>query len=1046
MNMRSLFTLILFSALANLTYGQVVTGRVTEASGDPLPGVSVVIAGTSQGTVTDAGGVYKLEVVPNTTLRFSFVGYKNYSIEVGSKTSIDIVMEPDIQQLNEIIVVGYGSMRKSDITGSIVSVTADEAVARQYNTVDQMLKGRAAGVQVISNPGNPGMGISVRIRGTNSLRGNNEPLYVIDGVLITSAAQDAASGSTDGNSLQANQNGLNGLNPRDIESIEVLKDASATAIYGSRGSNGVVLITTKQGVAGQMKVDAYITSSVTEINKKIDVLNGVDYAQYRNESAIMSGNDPNYYINGSNVYPITYPNGSPEIGSEPYQLLNWQDEIYQQALSYNAGAAFSGGSENGTYYISAGYNRLAGIVETSLIQSGDFRVNVTQNVTKNLKVDGRVSAFFSKGSFAQDGSRAGGQRSFIKNVIKYSPIVDSGIDDFADDLGLSNPAAWLQDFEDISREIRFQGSLAITYKLPVKGLRFQVRAGGDSRLKERRRFYGLTTFQGSMDNGRFSSGELLKLSYTVNSLFLYNRSFGPNHQVNGTIGYTFDGDYLENKTYEVTDFATTYFGTDGPEYGALVSGPYKTSPQQQKVNSFILRANYSFMDRYIFTGTFRADGSSKFSPGNKYSYFPSFSFAWRASEEGFVKSVNVFDDLKVRAGWGRTGNQAIGPYNTFGNYDIGYYSQADNSTGIAFVPINIANPDLTWETTTQINAGLDLGFFQSRLIVNADVYAKQTDNLLQQIVLAKSTGYNGMLINRGSIENKGIDLGLSGVILNKNDFYLNIGGNISMNRNKVLNLGIPRSPVYIDGKESIESYYLGDNISTGNYFKSPANIFMDGQPMGMFWGYQTDGIYQSNDSEILAGFQPGDVKIIDQNGDGIIDLNDRTFIGDPNPTFIYGATVTFEWKRLSFNALLTGVYGNQIANGLLLEMHTANGTASNINPATYHDAWRPGAESNSYPRVLYDGNNGASAITDRIIEDGSYFRVGNVTIGYDLPLEKVFNRFYLYVSGQNLLTFTGYSGYEPNITSFLYNGNIQGVDWNGFPNARTYLIGLNFTF
>ena len=807
-----------------------------------------------------------------------------------------------------------------------------------------------------------------------------------------------------------------------------------------------MLITTKQGKKGEMQVDAYITTSVSEINKKIDVLNGVDYAMYRNEAALMSGQDPQYYINGSNVYPLTYTGGSPVIGSDPYQLVNWQDEIYKKGISYNTGATFSGGGDKGSYYIAAGFNQVGGIVETSLIQSGDLRVNVIQNVSKNLKIDGRTSLYYSKGNFAQDGSRAGSQRSFIKNVITYNPIVGSDVTDYADDLELSNPVAWLKDFEDASREFRAQASLALTYKLPVKGLRFQVRAGGNMRFKERRRWYGLTTFQGSKANGSLSIGDQLKYAYTINNLLLYNKNIGNVHNINATIGYTFDGAYREDKTYEVQDFATTTFTVDGPEYGALISGPYKTVPLEEKMNSFLGRFNYAYKDKYIATATFRADGSSKFAEGNKYSYFPSFSLAWRASQEEFIKNLGIFYNLKFRAGWGQTGSQAIAPYNTLANYDIAFYAQANNSTGIAFVPINIANPNLKWETTTQLNLGLDMAFFKGRLSSSIDVYDKQTDDLLQQIALPTSTSFTSMLINRGSISNRGIDFALDFVVLEKNDFHLSVGGNISVNKNEILKLGIPESPVYINGEESLESFYLGDNVSTGNHFKCPANIFMEGQPIGMFWGYKTDGIYQTEDTDILAGFQPGDIRIIDQNGDGNIDINDRTFIGNPNPDFIYGANINFSWKRLTASVLMNGVYGNEIANGGGITLYTAEGTSSNISPAAYHDAWRPDAQSNSFPRILYIKENGASAITDRTIEDGSYFRISNVTIGYDIPIESIFNRFHLYVSAQNLLTVTNYSGYEPEITSYLYNGNIQGVDWNGYPNAKTFLVGLNINF
>lgn len=1033
--------------VTHITLAQKITGKVIDAiDNNGLPGVNVIVKGTLNGTVTDVEGNYAIEAEgTETILVFSSVGYLTEEIAVGTKTIIDVALSEDLKQLEEIVVVGYGTMRKSDVTGSLVSVTAEENVARQYATVDQMLQGRAAGVQVTSNSGNPGMGVSVRIRGTNSLRGNNEPLYVVDGVIINSAGVDAMKSDTDGNSLQENQNGLNGINPRDIESMEVLKDASATAIYGSRGSNGVVLITTKQGIKGKMKVDAYVTTSVSEINKKLPVMNGVDYAMYRNEVNLMSGNDAPYHIDGNDVYEITYPNGLAEVSDVAVQQVNWQDEIYQYGKSYNAGIAFSGGSDKGSYYISAGYNDQGGIVENARIQSGDFRVNVTQNLSKKLKVDARVSTYYQLGNFAQAGSRAGTQRGFIANVVKYRPIVGSDVDDFGSELGLSNPLSWINDFEDRAKELRINGSFSLTYDLPVKGLKYQLRAGANYRDKSRRKWYGLTTFQGDQNNGKLSMSDLKKSAYNIDNLLLYNRSFARIHRINATLGFTSDGIQAENGLYEVIDFAATDFTVDGPEYGAVVTRPLQTSLSSERILSYLGRVNYALNEKYIATVTFRADGSSKFAEGNKYSFFPSASFAWRAIDENFIQSLGVFDDLKLRAGWGKTGNQAINAYQTFQNYGSSYYASPSNATIISFVGNNIANPDLVWETTEQFNIGLDMGFFAGRLNSSVDVYYKETKDLLQQIALPTSTGFQNMLINRGTISNKGIDFSLDGVVLDKNGMNLTIGGNISVNRNKILELGIPEAPIIIDGEEQMRSYYLGDNVSTGWRFKCPANVFIVDEAMGVFYGYETDGIYQSGE-EIPAGFQAGDIRFIDQNQDSVITSADRTIIGDPNPDFIFGFNANFTWKRFSASMLINGIYGNEIANGNLLELNIAEGTSTNLYPAAYHDAWRPDAQSMTHPRVLYAKEVNADGINDRIIEDGSYVRLGNITVGYDLPLEKVFNRAQLYVSGQNLLTVTGYSGYEPEITTFLSNGNIQGVDWNGFPNARTILVGLNLNF
>ncbi len=1046
--MRSLLFLILFSLFASSSYGQhVVTGRVTESSGTSLPGVNVVIKGTTRGTITNASGIYKIMAKSHDTLVFSYIGYRKVSRIVGNRKRISVVMRNGNKQLNEFVVVGYGSLRKSDVTGATSTVRVKTNVAREYSTVDQLLQGRAAGVQVTGNNGNPGSGISVQIRGINSLRGNNQPLYVVDGVVISSAGTDASM-SNNGNDLQQTQNGLAGLEPSDIASIQILKDASATAIYGSRGANGVVLITTKKGKAGKMSVDGYYTTGISFISRKLPVLGGVGYARYQNESNLLKGQNPDYYIKDGNVYNITYSSsGSPHISDTADQLVNWQDRIYQPGMTYTAGVSFSGGSKKGNYYVSADYSDVAGIVKTSRMRTGSVRINLTQKISKNFKVDSRVSLFYSEGNFAQGGDKAGGDKSFVKSVLQFNPIIGGDVSNLQTDLGLSNPYSWLNDYKDVAKQLRSIVSLKLTYKLPVKGLQLEVLGGADLWHKQRSRFYGLTTFQGSQSNGRLSLGKLKRYSFNINYLAQYDRNFKKIHShINAVAGYVFDGVYKENTSYDVTDFSTTIFNVNGPQYGSVIDSPLDISPATQIMNSFLARVNYSFKHRYIGTATIRADGSSKFTKGKQFSFFPSFSVAWRASQEKFIKKLNIFSSLTIRAGWGETGNQGISPYQTFSNYGNAYYAQADNSTGIAFVPVNIANPNLKWETTVQTNVGIDVGFFDGRLTATADAYYKKTRDLLQEMALPTSTGFKTMLVNRGTISNKGIDLSVSGVPIAKKDLKLTIGGNISFNRNKILYLGIPDAPVYVNGQVRMESYYIGDQVGNGTYFHCPANIYMVGQPIGMFWGWKTDGIYQANDPNIPAGFQPGDVKIVDLNGDGKIDMNDETIIGNPNPKFTYGFNFDLTYKRFSLNVQANGTYGNQVANGIAINYYTATGDQRNINPAAYYGAWRPNNPSNTFPRLLYQGNSNVPAITDRIIENGSFLRITNLTLGYDVPVKNVIQKLHVYASAQNLWTITGYSGADPEITSFLYRGNIQGVDWNGFPNTRTFILGLNISF
>lgn len=1041
---RLVYLLLIFPTIL-FAQSKEIIGTVLDENNMPLPGASVLVKGLTIGASTDFDGAFSLNV-PETgkTLVVSYLGYITKEFVIGNKITFNIQLERDTNALDEVVVVGYGTQRKSDITGSVTSVNVDNVAAAQNRTVDALLQGRAAGVQVTQNAGSPGSGVSVKIRGASSLRGNNEPLYVVDGVIISSAGEDAANASADANSLEETQNGLNGINPRDIESMEVLKDASATAIYGSRGANGVILITTKKGKSGKTSIQAYVNTSVSEISERYDVLDALGYANYQNEALLVNGGDPRFSISGGTIFPIA-TDGT--IGNIALEQQNWHDEIYKQGFSKSAGASFSGGTEKGNYYASFGYNDQGGIVENSEIKNGNFSINLNQDLSDKFSINAKLTAFYSKGNFAQDGDRAGGERSFIGNILRYSPIINTDTT-FDEEDGISSPYSWINDFQDTSEESRFIGSLALTYKFNIKGLEYKLQAGGNIRNKERRRFYGLTTFQGSSTNGSLSISNLETMSYQINNLLTYNRTFKKKHRINAVIGMTFDVRDVKNTLYAVNDFSTTEFGVDQPIYGQQISRPLDVLPLKSQLLSYLSRVNYSFDNKYIITGTFRADGSSKFSKENRYSYFPSFSLAWRANNEKFLENSETINDLKFRIGWGMTGNQGIYAYQTFANYGATLYGNSDEGTSIGFVPLNVSNPNLKWETTKQLNVGLDFGLWKNRVTGTIDVYDKQTDDLLLDQPLGPSSGFTSLLVNRGSINNKGVELTLSGTLINKNDFSIDLGANIAFNKSEIQKLGGSPQDIYINGKLENRVFYRGENISTGNYFRTPANIFMEGEQIGLFYGFETDGIYQTEDNITVSGAQAGDVRIIDQNGDDAITEADRTIIGNPNPDFVYGGYLNMNYKRLSLSVLMNGVYGNEIANGNLIQLGTADGRAVSILSTAYDNAWRPDAQSNTYPRIGYLEEAGSPAITDRIIEDGSFLRISNITLGYDIPVEKsnVFSSANVYVSGLNLFTFTDYSGYNPEITNFLNNGNIVGVDWNGFPNAQTIILGLNLKF
>ena len=1047
-------TLILFALIPFFVFSQskIVTGTVNDENNLPLVGVNITVDNSNIGALTDFDGNYTISIPSNLPkkLTFSYLGYTTQEIDVSGTDNMSIMMIPDLTQLEEVVVVGYGSVLKKDLTGALSTVEVEDEVANQSNSIDQLLQGRAAGVQVVQNAATPGAGISVKIRGTNSLRGNNEPLYVVDGVIISSAGEDVLPAGV-GNLGQESQNGLAGINPRDIESIQVLKDASATAIYGSRGANGVVVITTKKGMEGKVKIEGFSNSSVRMITKKYNVLDPYGFAEYANEVNANNGLGPRYFVDGLDIYGVE---STGVVAGTPAQLFHWQDEVYTEGISTKVGASASGGTDGGNYYISAGFDNQEGVVPTSSFKSGDMRINFNQNLNDKLRLEARMSAYLSSTNFAEGGDLIGSaNQSFIKNLISFRPIITEEFEDFGEDLDISNPYSWINDFKDISKESRYIANLALTYKLPIQGLRYQIKVGGNIREKERRRFFGTTTWQGNNANGSLQITGLNNSSFQVNNFLRFNRTFKRKHRINSVLGVTYDVRNVLNNIYAVEDFVTTQFTTENPAFGQVTTQPLTFIKGDQQIFSILGRFNYAWDNQLIMTATFRRDGVSKFAQNNKYGFFPSVALAWQVDQSGLLDNTPL-DELKIRMGWGQIGNHGIGSYGTLSNYGVSsnLYGNASGGTNVPIALQNVANPDLTWETTEQLNSGFDFVSTNDFVSGSLDIYTKTTKDLLQRSNIPTSSGFQSILVNKGEIKNTGVELALDFNIISKEDFNFSVGGNIAWNKTEITNLESQAlEDFYVDGIAEPRRFYFGDNISRGNIFKYPANVFVEGEETSMFYGLETDGIYQSDDvlPEVFGSAAvPGDVKIVDQNGDGIIDLKDRTFIGKPNPDYVYGFNLNFNYKRFNARVLFNGVYGNDIANGNLLQLDNAEGLIYlNISPDAYYNAWRPDAETNVYPRIGYT-TNGQPAMTDRIIEDGSYLRLSNLTISYDFDVDKIrsISNLKMFVAGQNLFTLTDYSGYDPEISSFLYNGLINGVDWNGRANARTFVLGLNIGF
>jgi TonB-linked SusC/RagA family outer membrane protein len=1053
-----IYTLLLLPLFA-LSQGKIVSGMVNDDMGGPLPGATVQVKGSeSIGSITDFDGKFTIALkAGETKIIISYVGFESFEVDVSSQSNISVSLQQDVSELEEVVVIGYGTVLKKDLTGSVASVKVSETISRQSTTVDQLLQGRAAGVQVTQNAANPGSGISVRIRGTSSLRGNNEPLYVVDGIIISSASEDVV--ATGGNNTgQEQQNGLNGINPRDIEDIQILKDASATAIYGSRGANGVILITTKKGTPNQVKTNFFVNTSMRSVTKTYDVLDAFDYARYRNESNLRTTATgfPAFHIEGNQLYQIVNNDGNVSISDTPVTTVDWQDELLNLSTSLSVGGSVSGGSDNGNYYLSAGFNDQKGLAKNSSFKSGDLRLNLNQTLSPKIKINARLSGFFSATDFAEGGDLIGSaNQSFIRNLLSFRPILPDGLEDAEniDDLGISSPYSFIEDFEDKSNENRFFGSLTATFDLGLKGLSYQLRAGGNIRTKERRRFYGLTTFVGLNANGQLQLSNMNASSFQVVNTLRFNRTFNRKHRINAVLGLTYDQRTTKNMTYVVQDFVTLEKTTEQPFLGQVISSPLANLDRETKLFSILGRVNYAFNNKYILTASFRRDGVSKFLEDQRYGFFPSVALAWNLDREGFIQNIDAIDQLKLRVGWGQIGNHGIGAYGTLSNYGINssvLYGTPTNGTSVPLILNNIANATLTWETTEQSNIGVDFSLADGIVTGTVDAYDKTTKDLLVSSNIAPSTGFSNLLVNRGELSNKGLEIALQVNPISTDDLEISFGGNIAFNETRIEGLSSqPLSPILIDGSYADRRFYLGNTISRGNYFKYPANIFIEGEETALFYGFETDGIYQTGDTTV-GNAQAGDVRIIDQNGDNVIDISDRTIIGNPNPDYTFGINLSVRYKAFSLSALINGVYGNDIINGNLIQMGNAEGLFRNILSDAYHGAWRPEKPSNSYPRIGYLGNDGPEflAISDRYVEDGSYLRLNNITLGYDLPINQnnTIKGANIYVTGQNLLTLTNYSGYDPEITSFMWTGLINGVDWNGPPNSRNILIGLNLNF
>lgn len=771
-----------------------VTGKVIDSTNEGVPGVNVQVKGGALGTITDVNGNYKIDV-PNSksVLVFSFIGYETQEVPVGNKTVINVSLKDDTQVLDEVVVVAYGTARKGDVTGALTSLRPDPNDAAKATSLDNLLSGKVAGLVVNSTSSAVGSASSVTIRGASSLRGDNQPLYVIDNVPQASTGEFSSSGIS--GDFQINQDPLSSLNPGDIEDITVLKDASSTAIYGSRGANGVILITTKKGKAGKAKVNASATFTIANTTNLLDMINLEEYANYAN-SRIQDGLVPfhlvgdqvRYVFNGSyDKYDANNP--------ETYNVVtyrNWQKEIYTSAFSQNYSLSLNGGSDKITYYISANFKDINGTVKQTSLKQGDLRANLSAEVSKAVKIDLSLSGALRQNDMMAGGNTLGGATGAIsRTALDYAPFEMPEGDPSFNNENKTTVFSWLNDYVDVTDDKTFKASLDLTWKIN-KFFRYNLRTGGNLNINERKRWYGLQLYQGMNNQGLLALSDLNKNNVSVENILNYSTKLKSFATLDATAGVTYEDYNFLNKNTTANQFTFFEMRENGLHMAGNVNNAQPIQKDYQLV-SYLGRANLSILDKYLITASFRADGSSKFAKGNRWGYFPSASLAWRMEQEEFMKNISWLSQLKIRVSYGVTGNQSIDPYSTFSMYGSNsnlYYADGSGNAQTAFTVTNLSNNSLKWEKTASWNAGLDFGLFNSRLSGTLDVYQKKTTDLLISRTLPGSAGFASTYYNQGAMKNNGVELSLNAQIIDKKDWKWSVSGNIGFNKSEIAELGL----------------------------------------------------------------------------------------------------------------------------------------------------------------------------------------------------------------------------------------------------------------
>ncbi len=996
----------------------IVTGTVTSATDElSLPGVNVIVKGTTTGTITDFDGNYQI-TVPSTdaVLLFSFIGYNNEESMVGSQTVINISLGEDIQLINEVVVIGYGTQKRSNISGAVSVVTAEEITETPILRAEQALQGRTAGVSVAQVSGSPGSPLTVRVRGTGTIN-NSDPLYLVDGVPV---------------------DGIDFLNANDIESMSVLKDGASAAIYGTRAANGVVLITTKGGKKnqeGKLSYDAYY--GIQKPWKKMNLLNAREYAIISNEGRINAGQVP-----------------LPEFAN-PDALgegTDWQEAIIEDAPIESHQIGFSGGSEKSAYNLSVGYFSQDGIIggEKANFERYTARVNTTHDIKKWLKVGNTLSfTYLERGLLAENNEF----NSPLIRALNMDPVtpVRKADGTYAysvySDTDITNPVNAMEQTYDTWTTNRLVGALYAEATL-LKGLTIRTTYSVDANFSLRDIFRPRFDLSNNPILGDAPAGEKNLVNsiskedntwkkWQLETVMNYNTTIGEAHKLNLTLGNT--------RLVERHDYggkSNTNLPSNDPDDAFLSNtidpiesqGAY-AGAEEGALLSYFGRVNYEYDDRYLFTATLRADGSSNFGPNNRYGYFPSFSLGWIASNEEFWNQDGIINFFKVRTSWGQNGNDRIGRFAYLSVVSTGQNYSFDGFDGInnGSLPIKASNPDIQWETSTQTNIGLDVGMFNNRLNLTADYYIKNTSDMLAAPPLPEIVGADAPFRNVGEVENKGLELSLE--YKNKlGGLKYSVSGNIAFISTEVVSLGNDAEPIT-----------SGNVQSAGSVTRTEV-----GHPIASFYGYVTDGLFQNVEEISTHAFQnentaPGDIRYKDLNGDNVINDDDRTFIGNPTPEFNYGANFDASFKGFDISIFLQGTQGNDIYNAT-----TRYDFVYTNRPQSILNRWTGPGTSNFEPRVTVSDPNYNARASDRFVEDGSYLRLKNLQVGYSLPksiTDKLkISKFRFYVAGQNLFTFTDYSGLDPEIGIKFDTPLEIGIDRGFYPQSRTILGGVNVVF